>query len=151
MTINKPISSVMNAFQDLEIWKASDDQLRDLTYCHVFNENTKIFKARVKGNIVIYDRVLIMFTTIQEVTDGSYVMIDFSVDTDKAEVDPSWVLATSEFMVTHFEKIGEDKTRVSSIIHFEPNGMVPSMLVNLHVKGSYTQYAKLKTLIEDAY
>ena len=62
------------------------------------------------------------------------------------------MLASSEFMVTHFEKMPDDKTtKVTSIIHFEPNGMVPSMLVNLHVKGSFTQYVKLKTLIEENF
>ena len=32
MTVNKPLKSVMDAFQDLEICKESDDQLRDLVY-----------------------------------------------------------------------------------------------------------------------
>ena len=32
MTVNKPLKSVMDAFQDLEVCKESDDQLRDLVY-----------------------------------------------------------------------------------------------------------------------
>ena len=92
MEVKASMMDLIKILRDPEITKSSDERVKEFGYCHEYNSNSHILRIRAQGNLLVSDRMLIVFTTLQQLNNGSYAIINFSIDTDKTTVDADWVL-----------------------------------------------------------
>ena len=98
MEVNADMMQLIKLMRDPDASKLTDEKLKEFEYWYDYNSSSHILKLRVQGNLVVSDRALVVFTTLQQLPNGSYAIINFSVDTDKTQVDSSCVLQSINFI-----------------------------------------------------
>ena len=139
---------MLKKLYDEDVIKASDSKITKFNIAHEYNAHSFIVTTGMKGNLVVSDRELIMFYTNQTLSDGSRVLIAFSVDSDKVTLDANWVLAKAIIWAFHIEEVSEDRCKVTAINHVDPGGSIPTMFINTMVGLRHTQFVNLKKIAE---
>ena len=128
MEVNFETIEMIKLMSDSDIAKQTDDKIKEYKFCYDYDSSSHILKMIIGGILIVSDRAAIMFNTVQRLNNGSYAHINFSIDTDKVEVDSSCVLANCTMYVSLYEEISENSCRVTNITHTDPNGNIPSIL-----------------------
>ena len=69
-----------------------DDRLSSIDIIKEYNAMSDIVKMTYKGNLVVSDRIYLMFRTLQQLPNGNYAIWKVSVNPDIVEVDSSAVV-----------------------------------------------------------
>ena len=148
MDVKVNIMEAIKAMRDKDFIFQTDSRLKLLDTVEEYSAFSSILKQTFSGNLVVSDRVHIIFSTLQVLSSGSYSHIEFSIDTDKAQADDGAVLGYNEISVTLFEEKSENSCKVTNLYHFDPKGSVPAFLVNAFFKERHAQFVTLRGIIE---
>ena len=95
MEVNANMIEVIKIMKDSEENKSADEKITEYEYCYDYNPSSHILKIKLKGNLLVSDRVIIIFDILQELSNGSFVRVTFSINTDKVEVESGCVVANN--------------------------------------------------------
>ena len=70
----------------------TDGRLASIDIIKEYNAMSDIVKMIFKGNLVVSDRIFLMFRTLQQLPNGNYAICQVSVNPDIVEVDSSAVV-----------------------------------------------------------
>lgn len=147
MEVNASIEKVLEFYRDPEGLMKVNDKVKANEIVVDINENTKIMRREIKGNLVVSNRDLSILWHQIALTDGSVAIVMFSIEHDKVP-ETKCVRASLDIGLLHLSKVSETTTALLSVLRLNPKGSVPAMLVNKMSKKQFDEFEAVKKLME---
>uniref|UniRef100_A0A7S3NC28 START domain-containing protein n=1 Tax=Euplotes harpa TaxID=151035 RepID=A0A7S3NC28_9SPIT len=147
MEVNASIEKVLEFYRDPEGLMKVNDKVKANEIVVDINENTKIMRREIKGNLVVSNRDLSILWHQITLTDGSVAIVMFSIEHDKVP-ETKCVRASLDIGLLHLSKVSDTSTDLLSVLRLNPKGSVPAMLVNKMSKKQYDEFEAVKKLME---
>ena len=150
MEVNVSATDMAKVLNDPEAQRSADERMKEYSFVHEYAFGSNLVKVKLAGNLVVSDREGHLFVTDQTLTDGSRAIVGFSVETDKVKLDDGCVEATFHMLVSHIQEISDSKCKVTTLAHVNPNGSIPTTLINSMLGHRHTQFINMKKIAESA-
>lgn len=108
MEVNASLRNCVDFFSDGENLKKINDKVAANDTIEELNDDVRIVRREMKGNLIVSNRDLALFWQMLKLEDGSVVLINFSIETDKIP-ETKCVRAEQDFFVMHFKPISSSK------------------------------------------
>ena len=147
--IESPMEKVLEKVLDPEMATKTNDRVKESKIIEVIDENSTFLRREVIGNLIVSNRDMSVFQHIIELTDGSKVLVTFSHPHE--EIPEVSGVVRAEFIVsyTHLKSISETTTSIVNLVHFDPKGSIPTVLINLLQNKQHEAVIKFKKFLEE--
>lgn len=105
--IGTSVDKAFEFFDDQERIKSINDKMIKSDVIHQFNPTSKLLRREMKGNLVVSNRDMSLFSNEISMTDGSKALVIFSVENELIP-ETKCVRAFVDYMITIIKEITSD-------------------------------------------
>ncbi|CAI2372937.1 unnamed protein product [Moneuplotes crassus] len=126
---------------------ANNNKLKHSDVVKKFNEDAKLIRREIKGNLLVTNRDMCLFWNRLNLTDGSIAHVMFSIEHEDIP-KTKCVRAEAKINLLILKPISDESCMLSNIGKVDPKGSIPTAFVNKMLVKQYDDLLKLKKSVE---
>ncbi len=129
-------------------WQKFTPDLQEVTVVEQVNENQRLLYQRSSLPWPLWHRDVCMLSTKME-KNGVYYLLYKSVVDEKVPERPKEFVRATVLIGCYAFEAHEGRTKITRVIHLEPNGNIPSSIVNMKAVELHTTFKTLQKMFKE--